>query len=76
MKSRHAKHVIPRKENSKTGNDDIDWAMYRYRHLVENAVLKIKKYRAVATRYDKLARNCHSVIALAFSLMWLQMWVD
>lgn len=74
--SRNAKHVIPRKGNSKTGNDDIDWAMYRYRHLVENAFLKIKKYRAVATRYDKIARNYHSVVTLAFALKWLPMWVD
>jgi transposase len=76
IKSRNAKHVIPRKGNSKQGNDDIDWCMYRYRHLVENAFLKIKKYRAVATRYDKLARNYLSVVALAFSLMWLPIWID
>ena len=76
VNSRNAQHVIPRKGNSKAGNDDIDWAMYRYRHLVENAFLKIKKYRAVATRYDKLARNYKSVVSLAFSLMWLPMWVD
>lgn len=71
-----AQHVIPRKDNSQTGNDDIDWCLYRYRHLVENAFLKIKKYRAIATRYDKLARNYHSMLALAFSMMWLPLWVD
>lgn len=76
IKSKKAQPVIPRKSNSKQGNDDIDWCMYRYRHLVENAFLKIKKYRAVATRYDKLARNYQSVVALAFSMMWLPMWVD
>ena len=27
--------VIPRKKNSKAGN--IDWCLYKYRHLVENA---------------------------------------
>lgn len=32
--------------------------------------------QAVATRYDKLARNYESVVALAFSIMWLPMWVD
>lgn len=26
---RNAKHFIPRKGDSKTGNNDIDWAMYR-----------------------------------------------
>ncbi|MFL7867032.1 transposase [bacterium 19CA03SA04] len=76
IKSRNAQHVIPRKGNSKQGNDDIDWCLYRYRHLVENAFLKVKKYRAVATRYEKLARNYESMVALAFSLMWLPMWVD
>ena len=34
VSSRHAEHVTPKKGNSKTGNNDIDWAMYRYRHLV------------------------------------------
>ena len=76
MSSRNANHVIPRKSNSKTGNDDIDWAMYRYRHLVENAFLKIKRFRAVATRNDKLTRNGHSLVALAFAIMWLAMWID
>ena len=76
IRQRNAKPVIPRRNNSKQGNDDIDWCMYRYRHLVENAFLKIKKYRAIATRYDKLARNYHAMVALAFSLIWLPMWID
>lgn len=64
---------IPRKENSKTGNGHMDWCLYKYRHLVENAFLKIKKYRANATRYDKLARNYASNVALAFVMVWLPM---
>ncbi len=64
---------IPRKSNSKAGNGHMDWCLYKYRHLVENAFMKIKKYRAVATRYDKLVRNYASTIALAFILMWLPM---
>ena len=65
---------IPRKENSKTGNGHMDWCLYKYRHLVENAFLKIKKYRAIATRYDKLARNYASNVALAFVMVWLPMY--
>lgn len=65
---------IPRKENSKTGNSHMDWCLYKYRHLVENAFLKIKKYRAIATRYDKLARNYASNVALAFVMIWLPMY--
>lgn len=76
IKSQNAQQVIPRRGNSKTGNDDVDWCLYRYRHLVENAFMKIKKYRAIATRYDRLARNYQSMVALAFSMMWLPMWID
>ena len=34
---------IPRKMNKKRGNTHMDWCLYKYRHLVENAFLKIKK---------------------------------
>ena len=68
--------MIPRRENSKKNNDDMDWCLYRYRHLVENAFGKIKNYRGIATRYDKLERNYFSMVALAFSMMWLPIWAD
>ena len=29
----------------------MDWCMYKYRHLVENAFVRIKQYRAIDTRY-------------------------
>ena len=64
---------IPRKSNSKVGNDDIDWCLYKYRHLVENAFEKLKKYRAIATRYDKLKANYESMVALACMMCWLTM---
>ncbi len=65
--------VIPRRKNSKKGNDDVDWCLYKYRHLVENAFGRIKNFRAIATRYDKLERNFSSMVALAFTIMWLPM---
>src|SRR3989338_6395045 len=65
--------VIPRKSNSKTGNDDMDWGLYKYRHLVENVFARIKHFRAIATRYDKLKRNYVSLVAMACSFMWLPM---
>ncbi|MGU5673386.1 hypothetical protein ACV1CZ_22265, partial [Aeromonas caviae] len=67
---------IPRKNNSQKGNDDMDWCLYKWRHLVENAFARIKHFRAIATRYDKLLRNYASVLALAFSMMWLPIWSD
>lgn len=65
--------IIPRKSNSKTGNDDIDWGLYKYRHLVENAFARLKHFRAIATRFDKLKRNYIAVLALACSYLWLPM---
>lgn len=32
-----------------------DWWLYKERHLVEKLFLKLKAYRRIATRYDKLA---------------------
>lgn len=69
IRQKSGKPEIPRKANSKTGNADIDWYLYKYRHLVENAFARLKHYRAIATRYDKLARNYASTLALACCMM-------
>ena len=39
IRDKHAIPVIPRKKNSKVGNADIDWCLYKYRLLVENVLL-------------------------------------
>ena len=45
---------------------------YRDRHLIENAFCRLKDFRRVATRYDKLADNFLSAVALAALLtFWL-----
>jgi len=68
-----ARAVIPGKRNSLKGNADMDWGLYRYRHLVENAIARLKHYRAVASRFDKLKRNYESVVAMACMTLWLPM---
>ncbi|WP_256212270.1 hypothetical protein [Nitrosomonas communis] len=42
--------------------------------LVGNAITRLKQYRAIATRYDKLKRNYESMVALACGYLWLPMW--
>jgi transposase len=42
-----------------------DRERYRERHRIENAFCRIKDFRRVATRYDKLAANFLSAVALA-----------
>jgi transposase len=73
IKARGAIPVIPRKKNSILGNDDIDWQLYKYRHLVENVFARLKHFRAIATRYDKLKRNFIGTVALACAFLWLPM---
>jgi transposase len=63
--------VIPRKRNSIIGNQDMDWYLYKYRHLIENVFARLKHFRAIATRYDKLKRNFEAMVALGCAWMWL-----
>jgi hypothetical protein len=60
-------------KNLKVGNTDMDWCLYKYRHLVENLFARIKHFRAIATRFDKLKRNNASVVAMACAFLWLPM---
>ncbi|AOA58427.1 IS5 family transposase [Acinetobacter larvae] len=62
---------IPKKSNTKSSNDYMDWYMYKIRHLVENTFCRLKQFRGVATRYDKLKRNYQSAVALACIYIWL-----
>jgi len=50
----------------------IDPAIYRHRNLVERLFCKIKHFRRVATRYDKLARNFLAAVALAGARPWIR----
>ena len=63
--------IIPRRLNNKRDNSDIDWHLYKLRHLVENVFARLKHFRAIATRYDKLKRNYKSMVALACAYIWL-----
>lgn len=65
--------VIPRKSNSTIGNSNMDWGLYKLRHLVENVFARLKHFRSIATRYDKLKRNYASMLALACGYLWLPM---
>jgi len=62
--------VIPPKTNRKVKRD-CDFALYRERNLVERFFNKIKHYRAIATRYDKLARNFLAAVQLVAAIILL-----
>lgn len=45
---------------------------YRHRHRVENFFQRIKRYRRIGTRYDKLALSFLAFVQLAAVLDWLR----
>ena len=51
---------------------EYDTHAYKERHLVECFFAKLKSFRRVATRYDKLAITFKAVVTLASCLIWLQ----
>ena len=55
----------------RAGTRKIDAHVYRERHLVENFFCKIKRYRRVATRYEKTALNYLGFVLFAALRVWL-----
>jgi transposase len=62
--------VIPPRANRLTPRE-FDRERYKERHLIENFFCKLKQFRAIATRYDKTARNFLAAIHLAAATIWL-----
>jgi len=46
--------------------------VYRGRNVVERCFARLKQWRAIATRYEKTARNYRAGIVLASILIWLK----
>ena len=49
----------------------MDWTLYRERNVVERLVGRLKEYRRIATRYDKLAASYLALVRLDAIRMWL-----
>ena len=59
-----ANYVIPPKSNE-SNPWPVDWYLYKERHLIECFFQKIKWFRRIATRYDKLDASFLAFIYLA-----------
>ena len=70
LETKGIESVIPPKSNRKDQRE-YDKYLYKARHLIENFFLKLKQFRAIATRYDKTARNFLGAIFLAGAYVWL-----
>nr|WP_246067921.1 IS5 family transposase [Legionella geestiana] len=70
LEAQNCQPVIPPKSNRKEQRK-YDELLYQARHLIENFFAKLKQYRAIATRYDKKARNFLGAVYLASAVIWL-----
>jgi transposase len=50
----------------------FDPALYRRRNVVERCIGRLKQWRGIATRFDKLARNYRAGIVLVTALLWIK----
>ncbi len=65
-----AQAVIPSRKN-RLAQRAHDRHAYRERHLIECLFNRLKQFRRIATRYEKLARNFLSMLNLATTYVWL-----
>lgn len=71
LRERGTLPVIPNNPTRKRFHA-FDRKAYKRRNLIERAFCRLKDWRRVATRYDKLARNFHAAVAIAAIIIW---WV-
>jgi len=62
--------VIPSRRNRKQPRDH-DKVLYKERNLVERLFQKLKHFRRIATRYERLARNYQAMLHLVATVIWL-----
>lgn len=69
LAGRGTKAVIPSLSNRKRPFS-YDKKAYKARHYVENAICRLKDFRRIATRYDRLARNFLAAVSLVAAIVW------
>lgn len=69
LRERGTKAVIPNRSNRKR-KFRFSKRQYRERHKIENAFCRLKDYRRIATRYDKLAVNFAASVYLVAAIVW------
>ena len=70
IRDREIKAVIHSKPERKRALP-LDGNLYRKRYLVEVFFHHLKRFRAIATRYEKTARNYLAIVHVACAWLWL-----
>ena len=71
IRSRGAEAHIPTQRDRKLQRS-VDRGIYRQRNLVERYFNKIKHFRRIATRFEKLAVTYLAAVALASVRLWIR----
>ena len=71
LKAKDCQGFIPHQSRRKVQRT-YNKSLYKVRHLIENFWAKLKQYRAIAPRYDKLAINFLGAIHLAAVFLGLK----
>ena len=64
------KTVVVPSIRTRKAQRQYDRHLYKARHLIENFFVRLKQYRAIATRYDKTAAAFLGAIHLAAAVIW------
>ena len=73
LKRRRIQAVIPLRNNEYAkGPPAFDKGAYRRRNVIERCVGRLKEFRRVATRFEKLAVNYSGMVSLAMLLLWIR----
>ena len=70
IQRRGAEAIIPSKKN-RLNPRSLDRHLYKARNLVERFFQKLKQFRRIATRYERLARNYPSMLSLVSAVILL-----
>jgi len=63
--------VVPRQKRAPRRGVRCDRAACRERNRVERTINRLKRHRAIATRYGKLEATFHALLTIAAILLWL-----
>jgi transposase len=69
LDQRGTRPVIPNRSNRKQPFS-FSKRLYKLRWRIESAFNRLKDFRRIATRYDRLARNFLASVCLAAALVW------
>lgn len=56
---------------TRSSSKEIDWALYKERHLIECFFNRIKRFRRIALRCEKTLSSFHAFVSLACAMVWL-----